>query len=73
MGYLQKFVDILNKIDPENIYYHQQQLQSTETMTDEEGSSSSEKTIQEVFSKENAYNAYGKKLFLIESCIYGEI
>ena len=71
MGYLQKFVDVLNKIDPENIYYKQQQLQSTETMTDEESRSSSEKIIQEVFSKENAYNAYGKKLFLIESCIYG--
>ena len=71
MGYLQKFVDVLNKIDPENIYYKKQQLQSIEDMIDEESRSSSEKTIHEVFSKENAYNAYGKKLFLIESCIYG--
>ena len=71
MGYLQKFVDVLNKIDPENIYYKKQQLQSIEDMIDEESRSSSEKTIQKVFSKENAYNAYGKKLFLIENCIYG--
>ncbi|MBA5248947.1 MAG: hypothetical protein FE834_05360 [Gammaproteobacteria bacterium] len=70
MGVLQKLVFILEKIDSENTVFKQQQLVKTESM-DGESKKASIVAIEQVFSKENQYNAYGKKLMLIENSIYG--
>ena len=70
MGVLQRLVFILEKIDPENKHFKQQQLDKAELM-DEASKNASIKAIEQVFSTENQHNAYGKKLFLIENCIYG--
>ena len=70
MGVLQRLVFILEKIDPENKHFKQQQLDKAELM-DEASKNASIKAIEQVFSTENQHNTYGKKLFLIENCIYG--
>ncbi|SMN01105.1 putative type IIS restriction/modification enzyme [uncultured Candidatus Thioglobus sp.] len=70
MGILQRLVFILDKIDHENTHFKQQQLDKAEQM---EGASkkASIEVIEQVFSKDNQHNAYGKKLMLIENSIYG--
>ncbi len=70
MGVLQRLVFILEKIDPENTYFKKQQLTKTETM-EEASKKASIQAIEQIFSIENKHNAYGKKLMLIENCIYG--
>ncbi len=71
MGILQRLISILNKIDPKNIYYKKQQTEKAEKMSDDQSKRASLEIINQVFSQEKQYNAYGKKLFLIENCIYG--
>ncbi len=70
MGILQRLVFILDKIDPDNAHFKQQQLAKTKQM-DEMSKKASIDAIEQVFSQANQHNAYGKKLFLIENCIYG--
>lgn len=70
MGILQRLVFILDKIDPENKVFKQQQLDKTETM-EEASKEASVEAIEQIFSTENQHNTYGKKLTLIENCIYG--
>ncbi|ORU94041.1 MAG: hypothetical protein A6F72_08210 [Cycloclasticus sp. symbiont of Poecilosclerida sp. N] len=70
MGVLQRLVFILEKIDHENKHFKQQQLGKAEQM-DEASKKVSIEVIEQVFSAENQHNAYGKKLMLIEKCIYG--
>ncbi len=70
MGILQRLVFILDKIDPENIYFKQQQLDKAEKMEATSKQASIE-VIEQIFSKANQHNTYGKKLTLIENCIYG--
>ena len=71
MGLLQKLVAVLQKIDPENKYYKAQQIEKAETIPDSPSRSEVIKSINKVFSPENQYNNYGKKLYLIENCLYG--
>jgi len=70
MGILQRLVFILDKIDPENKYFKQQQLDKAELM-EEASKKATIEAIEQVFSEQNQHNAYGKKLMLIENCIYG--
>ncbi len=70
MGILQRLVFILDKIDPENIYFKQQQLDKAEK-TEATSKQASIEVIEQIFSKANQHNTYGKKLTLIENCIYG--
>jgi hypothetical protein len=70
MGVLQRLVLVLDKIDHENKYFKQQQLDKTQTM-EEASRKASVEAIEQIFSTENQHNTYGKKLMLIENCIYG--
>ncbi len=71
MGILQRLVFILEKIDPENTHFKQQQINKAEQIQDEASRDSAIAAIEQVFSRQNQHNAYGKKLYLIENCIYG--
>ncbi|SHN92489.1 Eco57I restriction-modification methylase domain-containing protein [bacterium endosymbiont of Bathymodiolus sp. 5 South] len=71
MGILQRLVFILDKIDFENEHFKQQQLTKAELITDEVSKNATVDAIKQIFSEANKYNAYGKKLMLIENCIYG--
>ncbi len=71
MGVLQRLVFILEKTDPGNIHFKQQQIDKAKQIPDEASCNSAIKAIEQVFSQENQHNAYGKKLYLIENCIYG--
>ena len=71
MGILNKLVLILRKLDPQNQHWKQQQLAHTKKIDDPESKESAQKAIEQVFSKANRYNDYGRKLYLIQNCIYG--
>lgn len=76
MGMLQQLVHILQKIDPRNEHWKmlqmnkaQKELEATMVSADAENFAGLMKEILETF--ENNSNDYGRKLFLIENCIYG--
>ena len=71
MGILNKLVLILRKLDPQNEHWKQRQLTQTEKINDPESKESAQKAIEQVFSEGNRYNDYGRKLYLIQNCIYG--
>ena len=71
MGILQRLVSILEKVDPGNIHFKEQQIDKAEQIQDEASRDSAIAAIEQVFSQQNQHNAYGKKLMLIENCIYG--
>ncbi len=71
MGILQRLVFILEKIDSENIHFKQQQIDKANELTDTQTRTTTLTNIETIFSKQNNYNAYGKKLVLIGNCIYG--
>jgi adenine-specific DNA-methyltransferase len=76
MGILHTMVHILQKLDPENQYWKELQrkkaIQETEqafTIGDKEERAKRLAEINDVF--ENNASDYGRKLYLIENCIYG--
>jgi hypothetical protein len=76
MGILHKMVHILQKLDPENNYWKELQRKKAieETETAYHIGNKEERTkrlgeINDVF--ENNASDYGRKLYLIENCIYG--
>lgn len=76
MGVLQQLVHLLQKLDHDNIQWKQIQMQRTIKEVesaiaggDTESFASRLKEIAETF--ENNSQDYGRKLFLIENCIYG--
>ena len=83
MGILHKLVFILGKLDPNNNQWRQRQIAKVEetikTAEDIDDSTVRENTIAELESEiDNINNAfsenqldYGRKLYLIENCIYG--
>ena len=71
MGILNKLVLILRKLDPQNEHWKHQQLAHAEKIDDPESKKSAQKAIEQVFSEANRYNDYGRKLYLIQKCIYG--
>ena len=83
MGILQKMVHILHKIDPKNEEWKQRQLEKVNKAL-EDIDEISDETIREKITKElkeqikdieesfeNNELDYGRKLYLIENCIYG--
>jgi adenine-specific DNA-methyltransferase len=78
MGALHKLVELLNKIDPTNeLWKSEQQRRLTnelserwEEMTQEERNEERAYLL-EVFSEQRNYPDYGRKLYLIQNCIYG--
>ena len=71
MDILNKLVLILQKLDPQNEHWKQQQLQQVSQISDPESRERAKGAIEEVFSAENYYNDYSRKLYLIQNCIYG--
>lgn len=71
MGILNKLVLILKKLDPENERWKQRQIEQAEKIPDPQSREVALAGISEVFSEANQYNNYGRKLYLIQNCIYG--
>lgn len=69
MGALNKLVFILNKVDAGNELWKQAQLAVVETMSDSSLRRETRNRIEEFFKGKNA--DYGRKLYLIQRCIYG--
>lgn len=69
MGILHKLVFILGKLDPQNEKWHQRQVAKAEEIEDVEARESAIRAINSDFAN-NALD-YGRKLYLIENCIYG--
>ncbi len=76
MGILHKLVYILHKLDPDNVLWREQQRQNAIKETEDafrignqEERENRLKDISNVF--ENNAGDYGRKLYLIENCIYG--
>ena len=69
MGTLNKMVFILNKVDPGNELWKQAQLGAAEAIPDPQVCRNTKKQIEEFFKDKNA--DYGRKLYLIQKCIYG--
>ena len=78
MGILQKMVHILQKVDPENKYWQELQLnkavKETEgafTITDKKEREQKLIEINDAFDEKINDPDYARKLFLVENCIYG--
>lgn len=69
MGILQKMVHVLHKIDPNNEQWKDRQIKKANTIEDSEIREKVIEDIEEAF--ENNELDYGRKLYLIENCIYG--
>lgn len=69
MGALNKMVFILSKVDSGNELWKQAQLIAAETIPDPQVRRATKNQIEEFFKDKNA--DYGRKLYLIQKCIYG--
>ncbi|MEA1987333.1 MAG: Eco57I restriction-modification methylase domain-containing protein, partial [Candidatus Marinimicrobia bacterium] len=69
MAVLNKLVFILSKIDPENKFWEQIQIDGTKYIPDHSSRKTAIASIKKQFREKNA--DYGRKLYLIEKCIYG--
>lgn len=69
MGALNKLVFILNKVDTGNELWKQAQLSAADTIPDPRIKQDTKNRIEEFFKGKNA--DYGRKLYLIQKCIYG--
>ncbi|KJR42593.1 type IIS restriction/modification enzyme [Candidatus Magnetoovum chiemensis] len=69
MGALNKLVFILTKVDPENELWKQAQLSAADTIPDPIIKKDTQNQIETFFKERNA--DYGRKLYLIQKCIYG--
>jgi len=69
MGALNKLVFILNKVDPGNELWKQAQLKAADAIPDSSAKREVKIRIEEFFQGKNA--DYGRKLYLIQKCIYG--
>ncbi len=69
MGALNKLVFILNKVDPRNELWKQAQLAAADAIPDSRIKQDTKNRIEEFFKGKNA--DYGRKLYLIQKCIYG--
>jgi len=78
MGILQKMVHVLQKVDPENKYWQELQLnkavketEGTFTITDKKERERKLIEINDAFDEKINDPDYARKLFLVENCIYG--
>jgi len=69
MGVLHKFVHILHKLDPQNEKWKERQISKAGQIDDPAIREKSITDIEEAFA--NNELDYGRKLYLIENCIYG--
>lgn len=69
MGVLHRLVFLLGKLDPHNRNWKQRQLDKMQTIEDLQARDAARKSIEHAF-ETNELN-YGRKLYLIQNCIYG--
>jgi hypothetical protein len=69
MGLLQKLVLILRKLDPGNQRWESRQIAAAETIESFPVRTEALKAIERAFTRDN--DDYGRKLYLIENCLYG--
>jgi adenine-specific DNA-methyltransferase len=69
MGVLQKLVYVLSKLDHGNLRWKERQTERAEKIPDVEAREAALLAIDEAFERNEL--DYGRKLFLIENCIYG--
>ena len=71
MGILQRLVQILGIVDPENKRWKQRQMNIIDELPDIESRKQARKEVETIFSEKNRFNDFGRKLYLIEKCIHG--
>ena len=71
MGILNKLVLVLKKLDPQNEQWKQRQRLQARFILDSQVKNWTLDAIERAFAEENRYNDYGRKLYLIQNCIYG--
>lgn len=69
MGILSKLVSVLSRIDPDNRLWQEAQLRAVDDVPDPLLKQKLIKQINEQFAEKNSN--YGRKLYLIQKCIYG--
>jgi len=69
MGILNKLVSVLARVDHNNRLWQEAQLKAVEAVTDQLLKQKLIKQINEQFTEKNSN--YGRKLYLIQKCIYG--
>ncbi|MBU1909448.1 MAG: Eco57I restriction-modification methylase domain-containing protein, partial [Verrucomicrobia bacterium] len=69
MGMLQKLVHVLKKLDPENKGWRRRQEKLAEAIESGPARAEALKAIERAFARDN--DDYGRKLYLIEKCLYG--
>lgn len=68
MGILNRLVFLLHKVDPDNGFWKQEQINAANQITDPRIRQETIDRIETYFEKNDNY---GRKLFLIQKCIYG--
>ena len=71
MGILNKLVLVLKKLDPQNEQWKERQRLQARDILDSQVRNYTLDAIERAFAEENRYNDYGRKLYLIQNCIYG--
>ena len=71
MGVLQRLVQTLGIVDPENKQWKQRQVDIINELPDSESREQALREVESIFNKENRFNDFGRKLYLIKKCIYG--
>lgn len=69
MGMLQKLVHVLQKLDSENKGWRKRQEKAAKAIESSPARDEALKAIQRAFARDN--DDYGRKLYLIENCLYG--
>ena len=69
MGMLQKLVYIIHKLDPDNARWKQLQIDKASEIPDSSARAAAIKAIEQDFADNE--DDYGRKLYLIENCLYG--
>ncbi len=69
IGMLQKLVHVVHKLDPHNARWKQLQIDQASKIPDSSARAAATKAIERDF-EENG-DEYGRKLYLIENCLYG--
>ncbi len=69
MGMLQKLVHILKKLDPENKGWRKRREKDAQSIKNSAERDDALKALERAFARDN--DDYGRKLYLIENCLYG--
>lgn len=69
MGMLQKLVHVLSKLDPDNRGWQRRQEAALEKIESPPAREEARLAIERAFARDN--DDYGRKLYLIENCLYG--